>query len=151
MADGESSPGVRVVPGGRRRPASATRRRGQIIQKTLLGLGVSDIAREVGLSERQTRRILMEPDTRDEIKRLDDEVIRVAARRAAALGSGAILTLGQIMTAKSEPAAARVSAAKAVLDVMLRVSEIASISERLEQLEASLSTGGTPPWRPRAI
>jgi hypothetical protein len=131
--------------------SAATRHRAQVIELTVLGHAAAGIAERVRLSIRQVRRYLAEPAVRSQIRELEDERLRAVARKAAALGGSAVMVLASIANDTKQPAAARVSAARALLDAMLKVGELADLSERLTALEERLAATpageGAPAWR----
>lgn len=144
MSDDTSRPGVRVVAGGRRSTTTAMRRRAEAIKLTMLGTSVPDIATSLGVSERHVRRLLREPSVREQIAALDRELLKAVSRRAATLAPHALTVLGQIFASKSEPPAARVSAAGRTLDLLLKVTELAELSERIDRLEEQMTPRGGP-------
>lgn len=150
MSDVPSQPDMKVVPDGRRRTKTVIRRRALLVEQTMMGATIPDIASKLKITERHVRRLLAEPAVREQIKALDDETLRVVSRRAAAFATGAVTTLVTIMASASTPPSARVSAAGKVLDTMIRVAELSELSGRIERLEAQFSPGGMPSWRPRA-
>src|SRR5215207_2966319 len=95
-------------------------------------------AQVVKLSIRQVRRYLAEPAIRARIRELEDERLRAVARKAAALGGSAVVVLATIANDKGQPAAARVSAAGGLLDVMVKIGEMADLTERIAALEERL-------------
>lgn len=116
----------------------------------ILGHDFATIAERIGVSVRQVRRILAEPDVKAEIRELEGERMRAVARKAAALGGSAVTVLASIAADKAQPAAARVSACRVLLETMLRVSELEDLKERIEQLEALPQLKKEdPPWSPR--
>lgn len=145
MSTNDEQPEVRVVAGGRRTTTVAIRRRAEVVRQTMLGVDVPAIASALDVSERHVRRILAQPSVREQIEQLDRETLRAVARRAATLAPSALTVLAQIFAGKSEPAAARVSAAGRTLDVLLKVQELAELAERIDRLEQKLE--GTAAWR----
>src|SRR5215210_1194984 len=132
--------------------STATRRRAQVVELTVLGHDAAAIAERVALSIRQVRRYLAEPSIRAQIRELEDERLRAVARKAAALGGSAVVVLASIANDKGQPAAARVSAARGLLDVMVKVGELADLQERVTALEEQLVTpehGTEKPWSRR--
>jgi hypothetical protein len=129
---------------------TADRHRAQVVELTVLGQDAATIAERVKLSLRQVRRYLAEPEIKAQIRELEGERLRVVARKAAALGGSAVTVLATIAADKAQPAAARVSAARGLLDTMLKVGELAAIEERLAALEERLGSQkeGTA-WTPR--
>jgi hypothetical protein len=116
---------------------TADRRRSLVIERVLLGDDATTISQQVGVSVRHVRRILAEPAVQAQIRELDGERLRAVARKAAALGAGAVAVLAKIADSPAQPAAARVSAARALLDAMLKVAELADLAERVAVLERS--------------
>jgi len=130
--------------------STADRHRAQVVELTVLGHDAVTIAERVKLSIRQVRRYLAEPAIRARIRELEDERLRAVARKAAALGGSAVVVLATIANDKGQPAAARVSAAGGLLDVMVKIGEMADLIERIAALEERL--GGQKeekPWTPR--
>jgi hypothetical protein len=119
--------------------STADRRRAQVIELTVIGHDAATIAERVGISLRHVRRLLAEPDTKAQLREFESERLRAVARKAAALGGAAVVVLATIANDKAQPAAARVSAARGLLDTMLKVGELASIEERLGALEKRLT------------
>ena len=126
------------------------RRRAHTVELTALGHDAATIAGRVGVSVRQVRRYLAEPETRARLRELEGERLRAVARKAAALGGGAVVVLTTIANDKAQPAAARVSAARGLLDTMLKVGELADLAERIAALEQLMERqqpkGGTRRW-----
>ena len=130
--------------------ATATTRRAQVVELTVLGHDAATIAERVKLSIRQVRRYLAEPAIRARIRDLEDERLRAVARKAAALGGSAVVVLATIASDTKQPAAARVSAARGLLDAMLKMGELADLAERVTALEGWLQETpdrkGGPSW-----
>ena len=125
-------------------------RRARVVELTVLGHDAATIAETIKLSLRQVRRYLAEAEVRAQVRELESERLRAVARKAAALGGSAVVVLATIANDKAQPAAARVSAARGLLDTMLKVSELADLGERLTALEERLAEAGnrkeTPAW-----
>src|SRR5215207_3147605 len=119
--------------------SAADRRRARVVELTVVGHDAATIAERIELSIRQVRRYLAEPAVRAQVRELEDERLRAVARKAAALGGTAVTVLASIAADKAQPAAARVSAARGLLDTMLKVSELADVQERLTALEERFS------------
>jgi hypothetical protein len=141
---------VNVPSDGRRRTTTADQRRTRVVEMVVLGEDVAAISEAVKLSNRHVRRILAEDDIRRQVRELETERLRAVARKASALGSSAVEVLKTIATDAGQPAPARVSAARALLDTMIKVGELAELAERVQALESSISKGDGP-WRPRAV
>ena len=100
--------------------------------------------RQQAQHHRTARPATPRPAIREQLRALDDEVLKVVSSRASAFAAGAVFTLAEIMAAKATPPAARVSAAGRLIDVMLKVAEL-TLSELIERLEERFS-GGTKAW-----
>ena len=129
----------------------AAARRARVVELTLLGHDAQAIAAQLAVSVRTIWRDLAEPEIKAEIRELEGERLRAVARKAAALGGTAVTVLATIAADKGQPAGARVSAARGLLDTMLKVGELATIEERLAVLEERLASAGNgkeaPAWR----
>jgi hypothetical protein len=119
--------------------SAAERRRARIVELTVLGEDIPAIATEVKLSHRHVRRVLADPDVKAQVRELEGERLRAVARRAANLGASAVDTLKTIATGSKYPAPARVSAARAILDVMIKVGEMQALDERIAAIEAQFA------------
>lgn len=128
--------GADAAPEGRRATTTADRRRSQVVELVVLGEDVPAIAEKVKLSPRHVRRILAEPAVKAQVRELEGERLRAVARRAAGLGAVAIDVLKTIATGAKYPAPARVTAARAILDVMIKVGELQALEERIAAIEA---------------
>ena len=126
------------MPRGPTVTATAARRRQQLVELTIVGHTTDEIAKRLDVSIRHVRRIAAEPAIRAQIREFESERMRAVARRAAALGGSAVTVLATIANDKGQPAAARVSAARALLDTMIRVGELADLQERIAALEERL-------------
>ena len=131
---------------------TADRHRARVVELAVLGHDGATIAERAGVSLRQVRRYLAEPEIRAQIRDLEGERLRAVARKAAALGGGAVGVLASIANDAAQPAGARVSAARGLLDVMLKVGELADLAERVRALEERLGDDtptkgkGARPW-----
>ena len=128
--------------------ATASARRARIIELSLLGHDAPSIAAEIKLSVRQVRRHLAHPQARAEMAALESSRLREVNRRLGALAPGMVTVLATIAANKSEPTGARVSAARAVLETSLKVTELAELSERISSLEALFAAEAGTASRP---
>src|SRR4051794_159439 len=115
--------------------SAADRHRARVVELAVLGHDAATIAERAKLSVRQVRRYLAESGIKAQIRELESERLRAVARKAAALGGSAVVVLATIANDKGQPAAARVSAARGLLDTMLKVGEVADLAERVRALE----------------
>jgi hypothetical protein len=119
------------------------------VELTIIGHDAAAVAEQVKLSVRQVRRYLAEPESKSQIRELESERLRGVARKAAALGGSAVTVLATIAADKAQPAAARVSAARGLLDAMLKVGELADLAERVAALETSFASKEGRKWPAR--
>ena len=130
------------------RQDAATRRQ-QVLELAAQGLRPRELVEETGLSDRTVRRYLADPSVVAELRKVQDERLRALARRATTLAEGALAVLWQVAREDGQPAAARVAAAKAILDSTLRMTEVADLAERVSALEErteSQQPKGVPRW-----
>ncbi len=92
-------------------------------------------AEAASIGERTAWTYLSDPDVKAELAARQDAVLGEAARRLAREMGAALDVLCAIMRDASATDAARVSAARAVLDSGLRLSELVSLSDRVAALE----------------
>ena len=99
---------------------------------------VEAAAQSVGVSARTATRWLKSPEFRDAYVESRQATIEAAAGLLRASASGCIETLAMIAIDKESPATARVSAAKSVLDTMLKITELSELEARLRTLESNI-------------
>ena len=102
---------------------------------------VRDAASQAGLGERTCYTYLGRPAVRAELTARQDALLGLAARRLAKEMGAALDVLVAVMNSKSASDAARVSAARAVLDSGLRLAELVSLADRVAELEKVVSDG----------
>lgn len=100
------------------------------------GASESDAAAVAGVSDRTARRWLVRPAVRQELARCSAAVLGEVSVRLVAVMSEAIDVLRSVMSDPAASAPARTSAARAVLEVGLRLAELVSLSDRVAVLEA---------------
>lgn len=96
-------------------------------------------AQMAGVAERTVRNFLANPDFQDALKAESKARFERAARVAEAATTAAVSTLSDIVSDFAESATARVQAAKAVVDIAIRLNDVFDTSERVDKLEAQLS------------
>lgn len=99
---------------------------------------VGEAATVAGVSERTARRWCRLPAVRRALSEAQDETLKRATAYAVAAVSEAIAVLEKIMTDADVSAAARVSAARCILDAAARLTETAHLVERVAALEERL-------------
>ena len=97
---------------------------------------MAQAAEAVGRCERTCARWLALPDVRARLSEAQAERFRVLGAMLAGKAAEAVGVLGTIMGDAQAPKSARVSAARGLLDVALRVAEFADLEQRLAALEA---------------
>ena len=105
------------------------------IQALLVNPNVPTAATKAGVSERTLWRWLQDEKFQSDYKDARRKAVAVAIGNMQVACSEAIMTLRDVMTDTQNPATARVSAARAVLDMTLKSIEIEELTERIEKLE----------------
>ena len=99
-------------------------------------------AAKANIGERTAWRWLCDPTVRRAADGALDSVLREATHNAASLMTKALDTLVDVMDDGEASASARVSAARAVLEVGLRYHESMILAERMSVIEERLATIG---------
>jgi len=111
----------------------------RFIGALLGGQDVPACAELAGVSERTGWRYLERPAVRSELARRQDAALGEASARLSVAMSESVDVLREVMRDKVASAPARVSAARAVLDAGLKLSELVSLAERLSEVERRLT------------
>ena len=115
-------------------------------EKVLAALLSSDTqveaAEKCGLSDRQLRNYLADQNFSAEYQRRKTALVTDATRQLQSSYQTAIRALRDIVEDEASGAAARISAARALLDTGLRFTEISDIMTRLEALERTQNNDG---------
>jgi hypothetical protein len=106
------------------------------------GATVESAARQAGVSESTAYRRLAAPEFRRQLQNLRADMVQRTAGMLTAAAGEAVKTLLSLQQATT-PAAVRLGAARAILELGLKVREIADLEERLAALEQR--TGLAPP------
>lgn len=96
---------------------------------------VRDAAAAAEIGERTAWRYLQQPAVKEALSERQDVVLAHVSRRLATEMGAALDVLGSIMRDRAASDAARVSAARAVLDSGLKLAELVSLAERVTLLE----------------
>lgn len=104
---------------------------------------IKQAAEAAAVGERTLHRWLSEPEFAAAYRQARREATGQAVAQLQKAAGGAAVILASIAEDKANPPAARVSAARAILDYAVRAIELEDISARLEALEAQLAS--TPP------
>jgi hypothetical protein len=108
------------------------------------GATIEAAAAAAGLSRRTVQRRLEEPAFRAELQAARERLIEEGIGRLAGLAATAIQTLRDVMTDPEAPHAAKVSAARATLEHLLRAREAVELSGRVAALEELFRTQRPP-------
>ncbi len=110
------------------------------------GATVQDAASSAGIAARTAYRRLKEPEFRRQVDEARAALIGQAIARLSAASTDAVSTLKDLLTAESETV--RLGAAKAILDLGLRLRGHEDLAERVAALEGQLGAeqGGTRRW-----
>jgi hypothetical protein len=95
---------------------------------------VESAARQAGVSESTAYRRLADPDFRGQLQHLRTDMVQRTAGMLTAAAGEAVKTLLSLQQA-SIPAAVRLGAARAVLELGMKLREVADLEERLAALE----------------
>jgi len=113
----------------------------RFLQALLQAKSIREAAGLTHISERTAWRWLRDPTFRAELRRAQDEALGQATRQAVGTLGEALETLRDVMARPSAPASARVAAARAVLEVGLRLAETLDLAERVAALEERVDAG----------
>jgi hypothetical protein len=129
------------------RQRAAARRRA-ILELAVQGHGSPAIAERLGIPARSVRYHLAQPEAVAELRKAQDDRLRQLMRQALAQAESALAVLRRVAEDELQPAAARVAAARAVLDTTSKWVESTDLVERIEALEASqpARTEGRSRW-----
>ncbi|MCC7355504.1 MAG: hypothetical protein IT330_17315 [Anaerolineae bacterium] len=118
----------------------ANQRRG--IAALLAAPTLAEAATQAGVHERTLRRWLKEDAFRHALHQAQDEMLGQAMRQSLAAMTDALTTLQDIMGDDLVPAAARVTAARSILEHATRLYEATTLAERLAALEEAMVIDG---------
>ncbi len=99
-------------------------------------------AEQAGVSEPTAWRYLADPTVKGELAQRQDGILGHVARRLASEMGEALDVLSAVMNDATAKDAARVSAARAVLDGGLRLAELVTLAERVAVLEERMAGDG---------
>jgi hypothetical protein len=102
------------------------------------GASVEQAARQCQLSPRTVYRRLDDPAFRRQLQKLRGDMVQRTAGTLTAAASEAVRTLLELMKPAS-PHASRLGAAKAVLEIGMKVRETAELEERMTTLEDQMA------------
>lgn len=126
-----------------------SRRRGDaaFIAGLAAGSSVIAAAERAGISEATAHRRLRDPSFR---RQLDEARAEIVARAVAALTAASVEAVQALRALlHSDLDFARLAAARAILELGVRMREQHDLTERVAALEAALEVRKEEPWRPR--
>lgn len=106
------------------------------------GATVEAAARQCGLTDRTIYRRLSEPAFKDRLQALRTDMVARAAGMMTAAAGEAVRTLLQLQ--KDAPATVRLGAARAALELGMKLREVADLEARMAALEARLADQDKP-------
>ena len=112
-----------------------------LLQVLACGASVDQAARQCGLSSRTIYRRLAEADFRRRLQALRGDMVSRTAGTLTAAASEAVRTLLELLR-NSASDAVRLGAARAILEIGMKVRDAADLEERLAALERTVA-GGT--------
>jgi hypothetical protein len=107
------------------------------------GATVEAAARQAGVSERTVYNRLREPDFQKRVKAVRSDMVRRSAGLLSAAAGEAVRTLLNLMK-DSAPASVRLGAARAVLEIGMKVRELAELEAEVRELEEKVAALGPP-------
>lgn len=123
---------------GRERPQRRRKGDATLLAALAAGQSYEDAAEAAGVSKRTARRRMTEPAFRAEVDALRSDMLARAVGRMAGLVDEAAETLRDVMRDPDAPAGARVSAARAVLQLGADLRERLELAERVQALEVTI-------------
>ena len=114
----------------------------QLLLALACGASVENAARQAGVSESTAYRRLADSDFSQRLKDLRADMVQRTAGALTAAATEAVRTLLELQK-PSAPPAVRLGAARSVLEIGMKVREVADLEERLTALEESLAQTGS--------
>lgn len=109
------------------------------------GATVEQAAKQVGLSERTVYRRLAEPEFQRELAETRADMLKRTSGTLTASGSEAVRTLVTLLSTKESNV--RLGAARAILEIGIKVREAADLEQRLCELERQVADIANPTLR----
>ncbi len=116
-------------------PSTLTPRQRRAVEALLTTGEVAAAAREVGITRDTLYRWLKQPIFLGAVREAEAKALDELSRLLVRLSRTAVGTLAKAMSDPATPAATRVRAADAVLGRLLQLRELASLEERVVELE----------------
>jgi type II secretory pathway component PulF len=102
------------------------------------GATIEVAAQKAGLSQATVYRRLQDPEFKNRIQQAQSDMVKRASGTLTAAGMEAIKTLLSLLQSSSTPAAVRLGAARAVLELGSKLRDNVEFGERLRALEERL-------------
>lgn len=118
------------LKGGKRRKAE------EAVAALMAGRNIRQAAQECGIGYRTLKTWLASEWFQTEYQAAKKQLLDSTINQLRAIGGEGVAGLHEVVVNVASPAAARVSAARAILEVLLKAVETQDITERLERLEA---------------
>jgi hypothetical protein len=115
-----------------------SRKKEQAIAALLSQPSIGSAAKKTGIGEKTLFRWLQLDEFQRAYKNARRQVIDQTIAQIQSVMSEAVLTLLNVMSDGVAPASARVSAARALLDIGFKVIEIEDLESRIEKIEKNL-------------
>jgi hypothetical protein len=109
----------------------------QLLQLLACGATVEQAAQQAGVSARTAHRRLKDPSFQQRLQAARSDMVQRTSGMLTAAAMEAVKTLLTLQHAEI-PAAVRLGAARAVLELGLKLREVSNLTERIEALEAQM-------------
>lgn len=113
----------------------------RLLMALACGASIESAARAVGISEATVHRRLREPAFRQRLQDLRADMVQRTSGALTAASTEAVKTLLAMMK-DATPAPVRLGAAKAVLEIGIKLRSLAELEDRIKALEAQLGQTG---------
>ncbi len=113
----------------------------RLLMALACGAAVEVAARTAGVSERTVYRRLQDPAFRGRLQEVRADMLQRTSGMLTAAGGEGVKTLLALMK-ETAPPAVRLGAARAVLELGMKVRDAAELAERIAALEAQLGMTG---------
>ena len=121
----------------------SSRKTEEVIAALLQNPTIKEAATVTGLHENTVLRLMKQPEFQDQYRQARQELLQSTLNKLQELSSQAVATLSVVMAAQKSPASAKVSAARTVLEMQLRLIETADILQRLAVIEGKVMNNAT--------
>ena len=116
----------------------SSRKTEEVIAALLQNPTIKEAATVTGLHENTVLRLMKQPEFQDQYRQARQALLESTLSKLQELSSQAVATLSVVMAAQKSPASAKVSAARTVLEMQLRLIETADILQRLAVIEGKV-------------